>query len=919
MKRNLCILLSLCLVLTGSFVTAFAAGDKVLGVKDIKDTVGDVKIADGYAEIGGNAKLSAIGFEADLTGVKSIELKIKEWKSGSNGEIFRIKVDDPNSDSIGEIVFGTDTTVASGNITAQTGVHKLYFYTTLLSTGRKWEIESVTLKSEAKQLVTPVPDEKITDNWHDTWVATDDYGRRVADYEEVGGVKEGTRKVGMFYWNMRGSGTSGIIPEIIKNNPNAFGNYDDEGWLDANGNRPGSYYWGEPVYGFYSGADYWVLKKHAALLANAGVDAIFMDYTNDAYMKVENYNLVLQAFHDAREEGVNAPKVSVYGNMNGANNSASREVLPVLYYNQVKSGEWDDLIFYWEGDPFFINYPVRDSEIESEDKDMQKILERINFRFNLRNPGELRSGSSNPNYQHVNWLEEYPQHPFGIGASGRRETMSLGMAINQSYVEGGSIVGVFSDPYTKGKAYSEAFGEDYSSDNGRKAYFFREQAAHLLDIDPEFVFVDGWNEWQTPCYKSYGKHDGTVFVDLFDEENSRDFEPSRSYMKDDYYNLLVDFVRKYKGVRPAPVASEAVTIDINGAASQWDNVGPMFYNDYDNYTRDYTGGTDFYTGEALHYTTTVNNSISRAKVARDNENFYFYVQTVDDIKKGDGFMNLYINTDRNIATGWIGYDYSVNVAGDGVIAKASSNAWSWESIGEVSYTVSGNVLQMTIPRSLIGENDVADFEFKWTDSIRCDGDYLDFYSEGSSAPIGKFNYLYTEIEQTALTEEERAALPDVSVLKASGAKAVIDGGKMYVYEKDTSVAPFEMNSTLYVPLETFEEILDHGYSKVEYSAEDNAVYLGRFDLEANSTGNIHTIVNNEWTYSVVGSYEARNNGELCALENTCVAANGIIYVPVTYVQDVFGWYVSSLGDGTYTVSRDPANISAVKAVLHHLG
>ena len=39
--------------------------------------------------------------------------------------------------------------------------------------------------------------------------------------------------------------------------------------------------------------------------------------------------------------------------------------------------------------------------------------------------------------------------------------------------------------------------------------------------------------------------------------------------------------------------------------------------------------------------------------------------------------------------------------------------------------------------------------------ISCDGDYLDFYSEGSSAPMGKFNYLYTEIQQTALTAERQ--------------------------------------------------------------------------------------------------------------------------------------------------------------------
>ena len=915
MKRRVCILLALTLLLS-TFVSVSAA-DKVFTAKDVTEQIGDVKIENGVVALGGNLKLSAIGFKADLTGVKSIEIKAKEYRD-PNGEIFRVKVDDPNSLSIGEIVFGDGSNTASGNISEQNGVHTVYLYTTLLSTGAKWEIETITLKSEAKKLVTPVPDDKIIDNWHDTWAATDSYGRRVADFEETGPVKEGNRKVGMFYWPSLTTGTTGVTPDILRAHPEAYGDFKNPAW--KNGGKEIAYWWGEPVYGFYSETDYWVLKKHGTIMANAGVDAIFMDYTNDAGLNIKNYNRILRAFHDLREEGINAPKVSIYGNMAGKTNGTPREVLPAMYYNQVKFGEWDDLIFYWEGDPMYINFPLSEKSKVTEDKDLEKLFTDIDFKLNLRDTGELRGGAGTREHRHVNWLEEYPQHPFGVTDSGRRETISLAVGINQSYVDGSSVVGVFSDPYTKGRAYSEAFGEDYRADNGRTAYFFREQAAHALNVDAEFVFVDGWNEWKTPNYNSYGTHTGTVFVDLFDEENSRDFEPSRSYLKDDYYNLLVDFIRKYKGTRPAPVATAAATIDINGAPSQWDSVGPMFYNDFDNYERDYTGGKDFETGEPVSYKTTVNNSISRAKVARDNDNFYFYVKTVNPIKTGTpGFMNLYINSDRNPATGWEGFDYSVNVAGDKVLAKAVNNSWSWEPVGNINYTVSGDVLQMAIPRSLLGETGTVDFEFKWTDSLVCDGDYLDFYSEGSVAPMGKFNYVYTEVEQTALTQAERDALPDVSILKAGTSKAIIDGGKMPVYEKDTAVAPFEMNGTLYVPLETYEEILDYGFTKVEYSAEDNTVYLGRHDLEPNSTGNVYTITNYEWTYSVVGSLEARNNGTLRTLTNACVTANGLVYVPVSYAADVFGWSVRNVGGGIWTVSRNPASESAVNAVLHHLG
>ena len=47
-----------------------------------------------------------------------------------------------------------------------------------------------------------------------------------------------------------------------------------------------------------------------------------------------------------------------------------------------------------------------------------------------------------------------------------------------------------------------------------------------------------------------------------------------------------------------------------------------------------------------------------------------------------GFMVLYINADRNKATGWEGYDYAVNLNGKGVISKNVGNTWSWENAGE---------------------------------------------------------------------------------------------------------------------------------------------------------------------------------------------------------------------------------------------
>ena len=60
-------------------------------------------------------------------------------------------------------------------------------------------------------------------------------------------------------------------------------------------------------------------------------------------------------------------------------------------------------------------------------------------------------------------------------------------------------------------------------------------------------------------------------------------------------------------------------------------------------------------------------------------------------------MNLYINSDRNIATGWIGYDYAVNVNGKGVVSKYENGVWT--NIGTANLKESGKVLQLSFVRS----------------------------------------------------------------------------------------------------------------------------------------------------------------------------------------------------------------------------
>ena len=68
------------------------------------------------------------------------------------------------------------------------------------------------------------------------------------------------------------------------------------------------YYWGEPLFGFYLANAPWVLRCHAILLADAGIDTLIFDTTNRrAYRDV--YLRLCEVFHQIRREGGRTPQI----------------------------------------------------------------------------------------------------------------------------------------------------------------------------------------------------------------------------------------------------------------------------------------------------------------------------------------------------------------------------------------------------------------------------------------------------------------------------------------------------------------------------------------------------------------------------------------------------------------------------------
>lgn len=305
MKKTLSILLALAMLLSTASV-CFAEEKKV----ELKNCETDARVTDTGVNIMEDQyiKVSAV----KLDGIKSVTITAScVMPFGQNGDAVAVKTDDPVSgDAIGYVIINNeDKTEFSANLLPTTGTHDVYLVSEY---AKEHSVSLQTITFSENEVVaekSAVDDSKIKDNYSDTWAATDSLGRKVADYAEAGAVKSGDRYVGTMYWNwhVNTSFTPRVIPKIVEENPDT--------WQHGGPHWPSSsvYYWGEPILGYYSSFEYWTYIKHATWLANAGVDAIFLDYTNSDTEYIKSLGYLIDAFHQAREYGINVPKIITYG------------------------------------------------------------------------------------------------------------------------------------------------------------------------------------------------------------------------------------------------------------------------------------------------------------------------------------------------------------------------------------------------------------------------------------------------------------------------------------------------------------------------------------------------------------------------------------------------------------------------------
>ena len=573
----------------------------------------------------------------------------------------------------------------------------------------------------------------------DQWAATDGLGRALPGREQTRARRD-DRKVAMFYWTWHTSPITdyrriGNITQILREHPEAIDDYDHPAW-DIGGN---SYFWDEPLLGYYKTTDPWVLRKHAEMLADAGVDVVFFDCTNASLTWKSSYDVLIDVWTKAQGDGVNVPKIAFmlpFGPVDW-----SLVSLRQLYEDIYKPGRAENLWFYLHGKPCIMAYP--DNLTDSpEDRAIRDF-----FTFRPGQPDYV-DGPFPTRKDQWSWLEIYPQHGYIKGPDGGFEQVSVGVAQNTSPDRKGHC-GAFNVKDAYGRNFSVLKGFDPRVDGYLYGYNFQEQWSRAFELDPELVFVTGWNEFIAGQWLPEHSWNGFPFsfVDQYNWNCSRDIEPNAGWgdKGDVYYLQLVDNIRKFKGMTPPEKASAPQTIKI-GKADGWDDVAPYFAS--------YKGNTMHRRhkgyGGNVYENNSGRNDIVGAKVARDADNVYFYVETADKLTPATdrNWMMLLIDVDRDKTTGWNGYDLIVNRTSPhgkkAVIEKNVGGRWEWEAVGESKFAVNGNKLELAIAKQLMNlTGDDVDIEFKWNDNMQENGNIMDFYVNGDTAPGGRFNYVYT--------------------------------------------------------------------------------------------------------------------------------------------------------------------------------
>lgn len=605
------------------------------------------------------------------------------------------------------------------------------------------------------------------DIYPDTWVATDDVGRVMPTAAEAPLKSDKERTVGIFYvtWHTQnchyGKPYTADVSRVLAQDANASRDANSPAWGGYS-----SFHWGEPEVGYFLSQDEYVIRKDMSMLTDAGVDLIIFDVTN-AVLYWDEWDVVLRTMAQMKKEGNKVPKFCFW-----AFNGNVITVVHQLYDKFYRNPQHKDLWFYWDGKPLLLYNatPSVDANVGGGEKNFADYSDEVKQFFTLRNmwwgyyewAGERYVGGEGkwsfglelndkrvaemmPEERAATWKGRYEQ----MSVTPAQHPMTM-VGKSWSLKSGEPAMDICDMPI---KAKVPYLDDKECLDPVRYGIYFQERWDDALQVDPDFVYLNDWNEWTAGKYRSgfdpggvptpsldgfLGRKNPFYFVDQYNAEYNRTIAPMKGGYTDNYYMQMVQNIRRYKGVRPIPENKGVVKINVDGSMADWQQV-EVVYRDTkgDTAHRDHKGYGD------LHYTDkSGRNDITECKVACDGDNLYFYAEVEGRLtaETDNNWMMLFIDVDQNAQTGWCGYDYMVS---EKMLCSYDSASKSWVRVADVDMARSDNALEMMVPRRELNlKGGKMTFDFKWADNPANLDDVISLCTHGDTAPNRRFNFRY---------------------------------------------------------------------------------------------------------------------------------------------------------------------------------
>ena len=289
----------------------------------------------------------------------------------------------------------------------------------------------------------------------------------------------------------------------------------------------GSQTWSMPLYGPYYSDDEWIIRLHGEQLAAAGVDFVFIDWSNNTLYNADvSYDKGMSMIEDATTKVFdiwktipNAPKICIFvgpghsGRASITSGDHQRKVDQV-YSTYVNNPKYRDQYYYYNGKPLLICYGATPNQYTSTPSNLWN-----DSRFEIR----WMSGYVS---QQRSLMKDMTNLVSGGFWSWEERGAQSFTVDNNGYVECINIVASSRESGSGNNITTPAYGRE----NGAT---FKRAFQRANDLGARIALIVSWNEWMSGEQPS--------------AEISKDIEPS-AVDGTLYLDLMTQQIKKFKGL-----------------------------------------------------------------------------------------------------------------------------------------------------------------------------------------------------------------------------------------------------------------------------------------------------------------------------------------------------------------------------------